>query len=46
MKVMPRDYRRVLDAVERARAAGLGAEESLEAAFEENARDAARVGGG
>jgi glutamate synthase (ferredoxin) len=43
---MPRDYKRVLLAMERVTAAGLSGEEAVMAAFEENARDAARVGGG
>jgi glutamate synthase (ferredoxin) len=46
VKVMPRDYKRVLLAMERVTAAGLSGEEAIMAAFEENARDAARVGGG
>jgi hypothetical protein len=36
----------VLDAQARMRAAGMSAEEAEMAAFEENARDLARVGGG
>jgi glutamate synthase (ferredoxin) len=46
VKVMPKDYKRVLEAVHRAQQAGLSGEEAINAAFEENARDAARVGGG
>jgi glutamate synthase (ferredoxin) len=46
VKVMPRDYKRVLLAMERVTAAGLSGEEAIMAAFEENARDAARLGGG
>ena len=46
VKVMPRDYKRVLLAMERVTAAGLSGEDAIMAAFEENARDAARVGGG
>ncbi|MCM0082197.1 glutamate synthase large subunit [Geomonas sp. Red32] len=37
LKVMPRDYKRVLQALERAKAAGLSGDEALAAAFEENA---------
>jgi glutamate synthase (ferredoxin) len=45
VKVLPRDYRRVLEAMKRVRAAGLTGEDATMAAFEENVRDAARVGG-
>jgi glutamate synthase domain-containing protein 2/glutamate synthase domain-containing protein 1/glutamate synthase domain-containing protein 3 len=45
VKVMPKDYKRVVEAVKRAQAAGLSGEEAIAAAFEENARDTARVGG-
>ena len=43
---MPRDYKRMLDAIRRVEASGLSGEEALQAAFEENARDVSRVGGG
>lgn len=45
VKVMPRDYKRMLDAIQRVLASGLSGDEALLAAFEENARDVARVGG-
>jgi glutamate synthase (ferredoxin) len=45
VKVMPKDYRRVLACIDRAHAQGLSGEEAVMAAFEENARDLARVGG-
>jgi glutamate synthase (NADPH/NADH) large chain len=45
VRVVPNDYRRVLEAQRAMRAKGLSAEEAEMAAFEENARDAARVGG-
>jgi len=45
LKVMPKDYRRVLQALAKAEAAGLSGEEAMEAAFEENLKDTARVGG-
>ena len=45
VKVMPMDYQRVLQALERAKAAGLSGDEALAAAFEENSHDAARLGG-
>jgi glutamate synthase (ferredoxin) len=46
VKVMPRDYRRMLAAIDRVKASGLSGDEAVMAAFEENARDVARVGGG
>jgi glutamate synthase (NADPH) large chain len=46
VKVMPTDYKRVLQAIARATASGLTGDDALSAAFEENCRDAARVGGG
>jgi glutamate synthase (ferredoxin) len=45
VRVMPNDYRRMLDAQARMRAKGLPPEEAEMAAFEENARDEARVSG-
>jgi len=45
VKVMPKDYKRVLQALEKAQAAGLSGDEALAAAFEENSHDAARLGG-
>ena len=45
VRVIPNDFRRVLDAQARMRAAGLDPEAAEMAAFEENARDLARVGG-
>ena len=45
VKVMPHDYKRVLEALQRARAAGLAGEEAAAAAFEANVKDLARVGG-
>jgi glutamate synthase (ferredoxin) len=46
VKVMPRDYKRMLECIKRATDAGLSGEDALMAAFNENARDIARVGGG
>jgi len=46
VKVMPKDYKRVLNALKKARQQGLSGEQAINAAFEENARDLARVGGG
>jgi glutamate synthase (ferredoxin) len=45
VKVMPKDYKRVLACIKRAQESGLSGDEALSAAFEENARDLARVGG-
>jgi glutamate synthase (ferredoxin) len=46
VKVMPKDYKRVLQALKKAQQDGLSGDEALNAAFEENSRDVARVGGG
>jgi glutamate synthase (ferredoxin) len=45
VKIMPKDYRRALDCLARVQEQGLTGEEATMAAFEENARDLARVGG-
>ena len=45
VKVMPKDYKRVLACVRRVQAQGLTGDEAVMAAFEENARDLSRVGG-
>jgi glutamate synthase (ferredoxin) len=45
VKVMPRDYKRVLQAIQNALSSGLSGDDALNAAFEENARDVARIGG-
>jgi glutamate synthase (ferredoxin) len=46
VKVMPKDYKRVLQAIKKAQQDGLSGDEALNAAFEANARDVARIGGG
>ena len=46
VKVMPKDYKRVLTSLKRVKEAGLTGEEAIMAAFEENSRDASRAGGG
>lgn len=46
VKVIPNDYKRVLACLQKALAAGLSGDEALSAAFEENARDRSRIGGG
>ncbi len=45
VKVMPRDYKRVIQAIQNAISQGLSGDEALSAAFEQNARDIARIGG-
>ena len=45
VKVMPRDYKRVLQAIQNAIKEGLSGDEALSAAFEANARDVARISG-
>ncbi len=45
VKIMPKDYKRVVEATRRVTEAGLSGEEAVMAAFEQNARDLARVGG-
>jgi glutamate synthase domain-containing protein 3 len=44
-RVIPRDYKRMLDAIRRAEEQGLVGDEAIMVAFEENARDLSRVGG-
>jgi glutamate synthase (ferredoxin) len=44
-KVMPRDYRRVVEALQQAEAKGLVGDEAMMAAFEANKNDASRVSG-
>ena len=46
IKVLPRDYARVLRAMAKMKQAGLAGDEAVMAAFEENIRDVARIGGG
>jgi glutamate synthase (ferredoxin) len=45
VKVMPKDYKRVLEALKKAHQDGLSGEEAVNAAFEANAHDLSRVGG-
>jgi glutamate synthase (ferredoxin) len=45
VKVMPKDYQRMLEAIQRAEAAGLSGDEAIMVAFEENKNDVARVSG-
>ncbi|HWX21565.1 MAG TPA: glutamate synthase large subunit [Candidatus Binatia bacterium] len=46
VKVMPKDYKRILQSLKRVQDAGLSGDQAIMVAFEENARDVARVGGG
>jgi glutamate synthase (ferredoxin) len=46
VKVMPKDYKRVLQSMKKIEQSGLSGEEAIMAAFEENVRDVARIGGG
>ena len=45
VKVMPRDYKRVLEAIQKAVESGLTGDDALSAAFEANSQDVARVSG-
>ena len=45
VKVLPKDYKRMLACIEKAESQGLTGDEAVMAAFEENARDLSRVGG-
>ena len=46
VKVIPNDYKRVLDSLKKVKEQGLSGDEAIMAAFEANVRDVARVGGG
>jgi glutamate synthase (ferredoxin) len=46
VKVLPKDYARVLQSLKKVQSQGLTGDEAIMAAFEENVRDVARVGGG
>ena len=45
VKLMPKDYKRVLACLQRAHDQGLSGDDAIMAAFEENARDLSRIGG-
>ncbi len=45
VRIIPKDYQRVLQSLERVKSAGLTGEQAIMAAFEENAHNLARVGG-
>jgi len=46
VKVLPKDYARVLQSMKKVQSQGLTGDQAIMAAFEENVRDVARVGGG
>ena len=46
VKIIPKDYKRVQESLKRVQQTGLSGEEAIMAAFQENVRDASRVGGG
>ncbi len=46
VKVIPKDYKRVLQSMKKVKEQGLSGDEAIMAAFEANVRDVARVGGG
>jgi glutamate synthase (ferredoxin) len=46
VKVMPKDYKRVLQSMKKVQDSGLTGDQAIMAAFEENSRDVARIGGG
>ncbi len=45
VKVIPKDYKRMMDAIERVKKAGLSGEDAVMAAFEANMKDISRVSG-
>jgi len=45
VKVMPKDYKRMVATIKKMHDAGMSGDQAIMAAFEENARDLARVGG-
>jgi glutamate synthase (ferredoxin) len=46
VKVLPKDYKRVMEKMKEAEKGGLSGDQAIMAAFEANIRDVARVGGG
>ncbi|MNP34560.1 Ferredoxin-dependent glutamate synthase 1 [compost metagenome] len=45
VKVIPKDFKRMFESIEKAKLTGLNQDEAVMAAFKENMSDAARVGG-
>ena len=46
VRIVPKDYQRVLQSLKKVQNSGLSGEQAIMAAFEENVRDVARIGGG
>jgi glutamate synthase (ferredoxin) len=46
VRIVPKDYQRVLQSLKKIEESGLSGEQAIMAAFEENVRDVARIGGG
>ncbi len=45
VRIIPKDFKRAVESLKRAHEQGLSGDEAIMVAFEENARDLARVGG-
>jgi glutamate synthase domain-containing protein 3 len=45
VKVIPKDYKRMFNAIEKVKRSGLSQQEAVMVAFEENMKDVSRVGG-
>jgi glutamate synthase (ferredoxin) len=45
VKIIPKDYKRIIQAIAQAKQMGLSGDEAIMAAFEENIRDVSRVSG-
>jgi len=45
LRIIPKDFKRAVESLKRAHEQGLSGDEAIMVAFEENARDLARVGG-
>jgi glutamate synthase (ferredoxin) len=45
VKIIPKDYQRMLACIQRVHEQGLTGDQAIMAAFEENARDLSRIGG-
>jgi glutamate synthase domain-containing protein 3 len=45
VKIIPKDYKRMFEAIERVKRSGLSQQEAMLVAFEENMKDVSRVSG-
>jgi glutamate synthase (NADPH/NADH) large chain len=45
VKIIPKDYKRIIQSIARAKQMGLSGDEAIMAAFEENIKDVSRVSG-